>query len=100
MGSGPSPSKPAARFISTPATTKTSTVRIQSSSKLSQPFPDKTVIDGEVVALDDSGRPSFSALQNYGSAQTPIVYYVFDLMAWKALTSCGSSSLVGANCWS
>jgi DNA ligase D-like protein (predicted ligase) len=43
-------------------------------------LPDETVIDGEIVALDDSGRPSFSALQNYGSPATPIVYYVFDVM--------------------
>ena len=43
-------------------------------------MPDETVIDGEVVALDDSGRPDFNALQNYGSAKTPLLYYVFDLM--------------------
>jgi bifunctional non-homologous end joining protein LigD len=43
-------------------------------------LPDETVIDGEIVAFDESGRPSFSALQNYGSAQTPIFYYVFDVM--------------------
>jgi bifunctional non-homologous end joining protein LigD len=42
--------------------------------------PDETVIDGEVVALDDSGRPSFNALQNYPPGSTPIVYYVFDAM--------------------
>ena len=43
-------------------------------------MPDETVIDGEVVAFDDAGRPSFNALQNYGSAPAPVVYYVFDVM--------------------
>lgn len=43
-------------------------------------LPDDTVIDGEVVALDQDGRPSFGALQNASSAQAAIVYYVFDVM--------------------
>ena len=36
-------------------------------------MPDETVLDGEVVALDGSGRPSFNLLQNYGSAKATIV---------------------------
>ena len=43
-------------------------------------LPDESVIDGEIVALDENGRPSFNALQNYRSSQTPLLYYVFDLM--------------------
>jgi len=40
----------------------------------------RTVIDGEVVAFDDEGRPSFNVLQNHGSSHVPLVYFVFDLM--------------------
>ena len=43
-------------------------------------LPDNTVVDGEVVAFDQEGRPSFNALQNYGSAPAPVVYYVFDVL--------------------
>jgi bifunctional non-homologous end joining protein LigD len=37
------------------------------------------VLDGEVCALDESGRSSFSAMQQ-GNPDTPIVYYVFDVL--------------------
>ena len=50
------------------------------------------VLDGEIVALDDSGRPSFSLMQQRtgisgagrkikaGDRSVPIAYYVFDLL--------------------
>ncbi len=37
------------------------------------------VLDGEVCALDDRGRPSFSAMQQ-AKPGTPIVYFVFDVL--------------------
>ena len=43
-------------------------------------MPDDTVIDGEVVALDAKGKPSFNLLQNYGSAAGPLHFFVFDLL--------------------
>jgi bifunctional non-homologous end joining protein LigD len=37
------------------------------------------VLDGEVCALDERGRSSFSAMQQ-GKPDTPIVYYAFDVL--------------------
>ena len=37
------------------------------------------VVDGEVCALDEAGRPSFSAMQQ-GRPGTPLVYEVFDVL--------------------
>ncbi len=37
------------------------------------------VVDGEVCALDENGRPSFSAMQQ-GTPGTPLVYEVFDVL--------------------
>ena len=55
-------------------------VRYAPIAKALQAMPDETVIDGEIVAMDEEGRPSFNLLQNYGSWQTPIIYYAFDVM--------------------
>jgi DNA ligase D-like protein (predicted ligase) len=43
-------------------------------------LPEETVIDGELVALASDGRPNFNLLQNYRSAESHIIYYVFDVM--------------------
>ena len=45
-----------------------------------QSLPDETVIDGEVVALDEEGRPSFNLVQNYDSSKAQLIYYVFDAL--------------------
>src|SRR5690348_11633432 len=54
--------------------------RYPSITKALHTMPDDTVIDGEVVALDEHGKPSFNLLQNYGSGGAPLVFYVFDVM--------------------
>src|SRR5258706_9128783 len=38
------------------------------------------VLDGEIVALDAEGRPSFQALHNWSLEGLSLVYYAFDLL--------------------
>lgn len=45
-------------------------------------MPDETVLDGEVVALDANGRPSFNTLQNFATG-VPLLYFIFDLLILK-----------------
>ena len=41
----------------------------------------EAILDGEIVVLDDNGKPDFQKLQNYQvSDQYPLVYYVFDIL--------------------
>jgi ATP-dependent DNA ligase len=49
-------------------------------AKALKALPDETVIDGEVVALDEDGKPSFNTLQNYGSSAAPLHFSIFDLL--------------------
>src|ERR1700732_1366874 len=46
-------------------------------------LPAGTVVDGEVVAMDESGRPDFNLLQDFRAEASRIQYYVFDLLCWK-----------------
>jgi len=46
-------------------------------------LPAGTVVDGEVVAIDERGRPDFNLLQNFRAEAARIQYYIFDLLCWK-----------------
>ena len=41
---------------------------------------DETVLDGELVVLDEAGRQSFNALQLAGSKKAQVFYFIFDVM--------------------
>lgn len=46
-------------------------------------LPAATILDGEVVAIDDQNRSDFNLLQNFRSAEAKIHYYVFDIPVCK-----------------
>src|SRR5450432_2073995 len=54
--------------------------RYPSIAKALVSLPNETVVDGEVVALDAEGKPSFNTLQNLGSSGAPLFYFIFDLL--------------------
>ena len=41
------------------------------------------VLDGEIVALDEHGQPSFQLMQNSQSGRQIICYYVFDILNYE-----------------
>ena len=55
-------------------------LRYPSIAKALVALPNETVVDGEVVALDADGKPSFNTLQNLGSSEAPLFYYIFDVL--------------------
>ena len=48
-----------------------------------QYLPSGTVVDGEVVAIDETGRPNFNLLQSFRTSASQIQYYVFDVLCLR-----------------
>jgi DNA ligase D-like protein (predicted ligase) len=46
-------------------------------------LPTDTVIDGEIVALDQEGKPGFNLLLGFGGKAAEIVLYAFDLLMFR-----------------
>ena len=52
-------------------------------------LPEDTLVDGEVVALDQQGRMSFNLLQHRRSQASAIRFYAFDLLVYKGHSAMG-----------
>jgi len=46
-------------------------------------LPPNTLIDGEIVALDENGRVSFNLLQHHRSKAQALVFYAFDVLIYR-----------------
>jgi ATP-dependent DNA ligase len=46
-------------------------------------LPQNSVVDGEIVALDDAGRLNFNFLQHSRSQAKRVHYFVFDLLIYE-----------------
>jgi len=54
-------------------------------------LPEDTAIDGEIVALDAHGKPSFALLQSPGAGAPAITFYAFDLLMMRGKDLRGSA---------
>ena len=52
-------------------------------------LPMDTLVDGEVVALDQKGRPSFNLLQHRRSQASAIRFYAFDILVYRGRSIMG-----------
>lgn len=46
-------------------------------------LPPNTLLDGEIVALDESGKISFNLLQHHRSKAQALVFYAFDVLIYR-----------------
>jgi DNA ligase D-like protein (predicted ligase) len=46
-------------------------------------LPPDTLLDGEIVALDENGRVSFNLLQHHRSKAQALLFYVFDVLIYR-----------------
>jgi ATP-dependent DNA ligase len=46
-------------------------------------LPPSTLVDGEIVALDESGKVSFNLLQHHRSKAQALVFYAFDVLIYR-----------------
>jgi bifunctional non-homologous end joining protein LigD len=51
-------------------------------------LPPGTLVDGEIVALDENGRVSFNLLQHHRSKAQALLFYVFDVLVYRGAAAC------------
>lgn len=52
-------------------------------SELAKAVPHGSIVDGELVALDPSGKPNFSLIQNSATSGATFVFFAFDLLRFE-----------------
>lgn len=48
-------------------------------------LPPRTLLDGEIVAIDENGRISFNLLQHHRSQAQALLFYAFDVLIYRGI---------------
>ena len=66
------------------------------------PLPEGTILDGELVIMDDQGKPDFEAMSARFLSRknkTPVIFCAFDILRYKGIDVTGLTLLNVKNFW-
>jgi len=61
------------------------TAQFRNIAKACEQLPPRTLIDGELVAIDENGRISFNLLQHHRSQAQALLFYAFDVLIHRGI---------------
>src|SRR5918995_425750 len=61
------------------------TAQFPNIAKACEQLPARTLLDGEIVAIDENGRISFNLLQHHRSQAQALLFYVFDVVVHRGI---------------
>jgi bifunctional non-homologous end joining protein LigD len=61
------------------------TAQFPNIAKACEQLPPRTLIDGEIVAIDANGRISFNLLQHHRSQAQALLFYAFDVLIHRGI---------------
>ena len=56
------------------------TAQFPNIAKACEQLPTRTLVDGEIVGIDENGRISFNLLQHHWSQAHALLFYAFDIL--------------------
>src|ERR687898_484984 len=65
------------------------TAQFPNIAKACEQLPPRTLIDGEIVAIDANGRISFNLLQHHRSQAQALLFYAFDVLIHRGRSLLG-----------
>jgi bifunctional non-homologous end joining protein LigD len=61
------------------------TARFSNIATACEQLPPRTLLDGEIVAIDENGRISFNLLQHHRSQAQALLFYAFDVLIHRGI---------------
>lgn len=61
------------------------TAQFPNIARACEQLPPRTLIDGEIVAIDENGRISFNLLQHHRSQAQALLFYAFDVLTHRGI---------------